>query len=165
MHKRKFETDCSSFSFRAFNNLFLVPTKLLPLSQRRSLFPLLPTNLLKLWMKASVSIDDTLSRWTALLQRQVKIILYFFRVLLLSLMWNGPKMSTPTYVNGGASFIRSGGRLAIFWVVVRPRRIRQETHFEIMCRTSEFPLINQNPFSLIRLIVAFLPLWWTSLWA
>ena len=63
---------CWSISAKAFLNSKEAPTKLLPLSDLRSLmFPLRPINLRKHKMNESLFIEATVSMWMALLDKHV----------------------------------------------------------------------------------------------
>ena len=60
------------------------------------MLPLLPTNLLKASLKESVSILLQMSRCTALIARQVKMIPYLLSSVLLSFIRKEPSMSKAT---------------------------------------------------------------------
>ena len=112
------------------------PTKLVPLSERRSLAgPRTAKNLLSALMKLSVVMDSMSSRWTALVDMQVKItaqrLLSALPPLVLRVMMtHGPKTSRPTLVNGGSGVSLSAGRSAIFWSCSLPCILRRVTHLE-----------------------------------
>ena len=59
------------------------------------ILPHLPINLLSANIKESVSIILIILIWIAQLAKHVKRAPYYFNVFLLSLMRNGPNMSTP----------------------------------------------------------------------
>ena len=89
---------------QSLSKLLSVPTKFAPLSDLIDLtMPCLAINLHKVWIKESISIVQISSICTALLAKQVNKAQYRLRLDLLSLMMNGPNMSTPQWVNG-ASF-------------------------------------------------------------
>ena len=117
---------CWSTSFNAWPSSLAAPTKLLPLSDLMNLtFPLQAMNLHNASMNELVSIKFPTSIWIALLLRQVNNIPYLLISDHLSLMMKGPNMSTPQYVNGGASVILSIRRLAIFYVPNFPQSLWQ----------------------------------------
>ena len=96
------------------------PTKLVPLSERRSLAgPRTAKHLLKALMKLSVVMDSMSSKWTALVDMHVNItaqrlLSAILPLVLRVVMAHGPKTSRPTLVNGGSGVSLSAGRSAIF---------------------------------------------------
>ena len=152
-------------SFQHLASSLFAPTKLLPLSHRVVLIlPRLSINLLSANIKDSVSICLIISIWMARLAKHVKRAPYRFNVFLLSLMRNGPNMSTPQWVNWGYSFNLSCGRSAIICSPTFPRSLLLVKHLEIIFYTAELLCITQNLEDLISLRVMFLQLcaifWW-----
>ena len=92
-------------------------------------------------MKESASIEFSVSRWTALEARHVKMMPYRFKVLRPSLIYQGPKTSIPEYVKGGVDVMRYSGRSDIFYTSLSPRTLRHMTHFAIRYATAERPFI------------------------
>ena len=75
---------------------FLAPTKFPPLLQRINLtFTLLAMNRLNARIDESVSKVFVISTWITRLAKYVKWVPYCFKVVLLSLISNGPNMPTP----------------------------------------------------------------------
>ena len=146
-------------SFQHLASSLSAPTKLLLLLHQ---IVLLSANI-----KESVSIFLVISIWMARLAKHVKRAPYRFNVFLLSLMRNGPNMSTPQWVNGGSSFNLSCGKSAIICSPTLPLSYLQVTHLEIIFYTAELLCITQYPEDLISLRVMFLPLcavfWWHHL--
>ena len=122
------------------------------------LWILLLINLLSANIKESVFIFFIISIWMARLVKHVKRALYRFNVFLLSLMRNGPNMSTPQWVNWGYSFNLSCGRSAIICSPTFPRSLLLVKHLEIIFYTAELLCITQNLEDLISLRVMFLQL-------
>ena len=87
------------------------------------LWILLLINLLSANIKESVFIFFIISIWMARLVKHVKRSLYRFNVFLLSLMRNGPNMSTPQWVNWGSYFSLSCGKSAIICSPTLPLRL------------------------------------------
>ena len=83
--------------------------------------PHLAINLLRVRMKEFVSIALATSMWTVLLAKQVNRAQYPFKSDLLSRILKGPNISTPQWVNGGASmhlsFGKSAKRLILFMLI------------------------------------------------
>ena len=91
-------TKFGSMFFMACFNSFEAPTKFVPLSDLIMFtFPLLEMNLLNASMNASIESSPTISRWTALVVKEVNRAIYLLAVawldlvLLESLMWYEPK--------------------------------------------------------------------------
>ena len=157
---------CSWFiSSKAFFNPLDAPTKLIPLSDLMNHIVLcLEINLLRVWMKESVSIAFTSSMWTALCAKQVNRAQYCFKSDVLSWMTKVPKISTLQWVNGGASVRLSFGKSAIFWYPNAPRSLQHVTHLKIVLCTTELALITQRPFFWKLSSVILLPLCATFSW-
>ena len=139
---------CSwSITSKPFFNSLVAPTKLVPLSNIMDrTAPRLAINLLRAWMKVSVSIAFATSMWTALLAKQMNRVQYHFKSDLFYRITKVPNISTPHWVSGGASMHLSFGKSAIFWYPNAPRRLRQATHLKIVLRTTELALITQKSF-------------------
>ena len=90
------------------------PTKFLPLSEYVTVaLPLLAINRRRDVMKESVDKKWATSRCTPLVTRQVKRQPYLFSCFLRCFTFRGPKKSTPTFENAGATCRRSAGSPAI----------------------------------------------------
>ena len=143
-----------SISLKAFPSSFCTPTKLDPLSLCKTLmFPLLEINRRIACMKESVSILQVHSICIALLDKHVKIALYFLSSFLPSFIRNEPKISTPQLVDGGPSNVLSFGRPAIFCLPSFPLSNRHLTHFPIRLLTIVLHRTTQKPLLLISFIV------------
>ena len=77
---------------------------------------------------------------------------------------NGPKISTPQYVNGASIHILSFGKSAIFCCWSCPLNCLHLAHFPIIDRTNELQLMIQKPEDLIWLMVIPRPACATLLW-
>ena len=89
-------------SLTQLRNSFSPLTKFPPLSDLISSgLPLLATNRLKAFKKESVTRLGATSIWIARTVRHVNITPYLFTKLRPRRILNGPKQSTPVYVNGG----------------------------------------------------------------
>ena len=139
---------CSrSISSKAFFDSLDAPTKLLPLSDLMNhSAPCLAINLLRAWMKESVSTAFVTSTWTALFAKQVNRAQYSFKSDLLSQITKGPNISPPKWVNVGASMHLSFAKSAIFWYPNVPCSLQQVTHLKIVLHTTELALITRRPY-------------------
>ena len=131
------------------------PTEFAPLSDLIILtIPLRPMKRLKLKMKESVLNKWTTSICIALLERQVyKVPPYFLTSFQPSFTTDGPKISTPQYVNSGSIHILSFGKSAIFCCWSCHLNYLYLTHFTIIDHTNELQLMIQKPEDFIWLMV------------
>ena len=143
---------------KAFRSSFCAPTKLDPLSLRRTLiFTLLAIYRRRACMKESVSILQVHSICTALLANHVKSAPYLLSSFLPSFIRNGPNISTPQLVNGGPSNVLSFVRSAIFCSPNFPLSNQHLTHFPIRLLTITLQRTTQKPLLLISFIIRPLP--------
>ena len=141
------------------------PIKFGPLSDLTNLtIPLLPKKRLKIKMKESVLEERTTSICISLLQRQVYKAPHFLTSFQTCFSTNGPKISTPQYVNGGSIQILSFGKSAIFCCWSCPLNCLHLAHFPIIDRTNELQLMIQNPEDLTWSMVIPLPACATLSW-
>ena len=120
-------------------------------------------NLLRAWIKESVSIVFATSRWTALLAKQVKMMPYIFNSVLWHLIVKGLNISSPQYMKGGASCVLSSGKSAIIWVPSLPLSLLHITNLKMMLLQTEFPFVTQKPEFLTHFKVNH-PTPWATFW-
>ena len=90
--------------------------------------------------KLAVSMAAKGSRCIALegkqtiINTQTLLVLDVARVLLLTVMWNGPKQSIPTLEKGAVSSSLSGGKSAMSWVQGCPRKRLHVMHWRMIWR-------------------------------
>ena len=110
----------------------------------------------------SVLSEYTTWVWMALLDRQVYGAPYFLTSFRSSFTINEPNNSTPQYVNGGASFILSLGKPAIFCCWTLSLNCLHLTHFKMIHLTKELHLlVTQKSENLIWFTVMPPPAWAT----
>ena len=99
----------------------------------------------------------------ALLKRQVYKAPCFSTSFQSSFTTNGPKISTPQYVNGGSIHILSFDKSAIFCSRSCHLKCLHLTHFPIIDCANELQLMIQTPEDLIWLMVIPQPAYATFL--
>ena len=124
-------------SWTAFRSSFSPLTKFPLLSDLISSgLPLLAMKRRVALINNSVSIEWTISMWTALMVRHVNKALYLLAMVHLRCTVNGPNKSTPTYVKGGLEGVTwSCGKLTIFCFIMRAWRHWQLKYVLRMLRT------------------------------
>uniref|UniRef100_A0A8D8DP65 (northern house mosquito) hypothetical protein n=1 Tax=Culex pipiens TaxID=7175 RepID=A0A8D8DP65_CULPI len=129
--------------------LFLLPTKLRPLSEKSLTgLPLLETKRCRAAMNASAVRSPTSSRCIARVAKQRKTATYALYVtverLLCWRMYIGPAKSTPALRNGHTPSRRAFGRSPIICCIATGFALKQVTHLRMILRTVLRPCCTQN---------------------